>query len=209
MNRCVIAGGADIAGYERIRRMLREDDFIICCDSGLKHAEPLGVRPSLIVGDFDSHKRPDTETEMIVLPREKDDTDTVFAAREAVRRGYGDFLLIGVTDGRFDHTFGNISLLLYLDSLGKKARILDDYSEMEIVSREPAEIEDSFPYFSLLNISGIARDITIRGAKYPLSGAEIRSEYQYGISNEVMPGEKATVSVGEGKLLLVKVFRPD
>lgn len=209
MNRCVIAGGADIAGYERIRRMLREDDFIICCDSGLKHAEPLGVRPSLIVGDFDSHKRPDTETEMIVLPREKDDTDTVFAAREAVRRGYGDFLLIGVTGGRFDHTFGNISLLLYLDSLGKKARILDDYSEMEIVSREPAEIEDSFPYFSLLNISGIARDITIRGAKYPLSGAEIRSEYQYGISNEVMPGEKATVSVGEGKLLLVKVFRPD
>ena len=43
------------------------------------------------------------------------------------------------------------------------------------------------------------------GAKYPLEGAEIRSDYQYGISNEVIPGGKATVSVGEGRALLVKV----
>jgi len=206
MNRCVILGGADIADYDRVRRSLRGDDFVICCDGGLKHAEPLEIRPTLIVGDFDSHEKPDTETETIVLPREKDDTDTVFAAREALRRGFEDFLLAGVTGGRFDHTFGNISLLLYLDSLGKKARILDDTSVMEIVSDRTAEIDGSWSFFSLLNISGTARGITIRGAKYPLNGAEIRSEYQYGISNEVLPGQTAEVSVGEGRLLLVKVF---
>lgn len=206
MTRCVIAGGAGIADYGRINRDLRPDNFLICCDSGLKHAEKLGIRPSLIVGDFDSHERPDTDTETIVLPREKDDTDTVFAAREAVRRGFEDFLLIGMIGERFDHTFGNVSLLLYLDSLGKTARIMDDYSVIEIISRKTAEIDGSFSFFSLLNISGSAKDITIRGAKYPLEHAEIRSDYQYGISNEVLPGGKATVSVGEGKLLLVKVF---
>ena len=206
MNRCVIIGGADIADYDRIRNNLAADDFLICCDSGLKHADRLRIRPSLIVGDFDSHDRPCTDIETIVLPREKDDTDTVYAAREALRRGFREFLLIGVTGARFDHTFGNISLLLYLDSLGKKAQILDDYSVMEIVSREPAEIDGSYSFFSLLNISGTARDITIRGAKYPLTHGEIRSDYQYGISNEVLPGEKASVSVGEGRLLLVKVF---
>ena len=206
MVRCVMIGGAEIADYGRIRGSLREDDFFICCDGGLNHAEGLGIRPDLIVGDFDSHERPDTDTETIVLPREKDDTDTVYAAREAVRRGYGEFLLIGVTGGRFDHTFGNVSLLLHLDAIGKKAQILDDTSLMEIVSGETASIDGSFSFFSLLNISGTARDITIRGAKYPLNGGEITSEYQYGISNEVLPGETATVSVGEGKLLLVKVF---
>ncbi|MER2182379.1 MAG: thiamine diphosphokinase [Clostridia bacterium] len=206
MARCVIIGGAEIADYGRARGMLRGDDFFICCDGGLNHAEGLGIRPDLIVGDFDSHERPDTDTETIVLPREKDDTDTVYAAREAVRRGFGEFLLIGVTGGRFDHTFGNVSLLLYLDAVGKKAQILDDTSLMEIVSGETASIDGSFSFFSLLNISGTARDITIRGAKYPLNGGEITSEYQYGISNEVLPGETATVSVGEGKLLLVKVF---
>ena len=89
MARCVIIGGAEIADYGRARGMLRGDDFFICCDGGLNHAEGLGIRPDLIVGDFDSHERPDTDTETIVLPREKDDTDTVYAAREAVRRGFG------------------------------------------------------------------------------------------------------------------------
>ena len=206
MKRCVIFGGAEMTDESRIRAALRLDDFILCCDSGLRYAERLHLRPSLIVGDFDSHAKPETETEVIALPREKDDTDTVYAAREAVRRGFEEFLLIGVTGRRFDHTFGNVSLLLWLDKMGKKARILDDYSEMEIVSGSPAEIGGEFPYFSLLNISGTARGITIRGAKYPLDNAEIRSDYQYGISNEVLPGQTASVTVREGCLLLVKVF---
>ena len=205
MNRCVIVGGAKISSYDRIRTYLRADDYCVFCDSGLNHAEPLHAAPALIIGDFDSHEQPRTNTETIVLPREKDDTDTVFAVKEAIRRGFEDFLLIGVTGERFDHTFGNVSLLLYLDSLGKAARIADDYSEMEIVSGETVRIGNSYPYFSLLNISGTARGITIRGAKYPLTDAEIRCEYQYGISNEVLPGQTASVSVREGRLLLVKI----
>ena len=206
MNRCVIIGGAEIADYARIRSFLDRNDFYICCDSGLKHAERLRIRPTLIVGDFDSWEKPETDAETIVLPKEKDDTDTVYAVREALRRGYKDFLLIGMIGQRFDHTFGNISLLLYLDSVGCTARIVDDYSEMEIVSEKTAEIDNTYAFFSLLNISGEASDITICGAKYPLKDAEIRSEYQYGISNEVIPGGKAMVSVGKGRLLLVKVF---
>ena len=205
MNRCVIIGGADIADYGRIRQSLRGSDFCIYCDSGLKHEEGIGMKPNLIVGDFDSHEQPETDVETIVLPCEKDDTDTVYAVREAVRRGFGDFLLIGVIGARFDHTFGNVSILLYLDSLGKTARIMDDYSEMEIVSRKAAEVDGSFSFFSLLNISGTAKGITICGAKYPLEGGEIRSDYQYGISNEVLPGKTAVISLLEGCLLLVKV----
>ena len=206
MKRCVIIGNAAISRYDRVRNSLRPDDYLVFCDGGLKHAEQLGREPDLIVGDFDSHEQPVTTVETIVLPREKDDTDTVYAVKEAIRRGYTEFLLAGVAGERFDHTFGNIALLLYLDSRGMKARILDDYSEMEIVSRDPAEIEDSWSFFSLLNISGTAKGIRIRDAKYPLEDGEIRSEYQFGISNEVLPGRTARVTVQEGRLLLVKVF---
>ena len=206
MQRCVIVGGAGIREYQRIRESLRGDDWFVYCDGGLKHVQEFGREPNLIVGDFDSHEQPETDTETIVLPCEKDDTDTVYAVKEAVRRGFRDFLLIGVTGERFDHTFGNISLLLYLDSLGIPACILDDYSEMSIISRETAEVKEDCSWFSLLNISGTAKGITIRGAKYPLTDGEITSEYQYGISNEVLPGETARVSVREGRLLLVKVF---
>lgn len=205
MSRCVIIGGADIARYDIIKGCLRPDDYIICCDSGLKHREGLDIQPSLIVGDFDSHENPHLPIETIVLPREKDDTDTVYAAKEGVKRGFKEFLLIGVAGGRLDHTLGNISILLYLDALGLCAMAADDYSEMEIVSRNTACIPDSFQYFSLLNITGDAKGITVTNAKYPLMDGEITCEYQYGISNEPLKGQTARVSIKEGRLLLIKV----
>ena len=204
MKRCVIVGGAGINNYDYIRGRLCADDYIVFCDSGLRHLEPLQVKPSLIVGDFDSHDNPYLDVETIVLPCEKDDTDTVFAVKEAIKRGFDDFLLIGVVGARLDHTLGNVSILLYLDSIGKKGIIIDDYSEMEIVSNEPAYIEDSYAFFSLLNVSGTAKGITIENAKYLLNNAEITCEYQYGVSNEVLPGKTAKVSILEGKLLLIK-----
>lgn len=203
--RCVIVGGADINDYGFVRKGLRDDDYIVYCDSGLKHMTALRAAPRLIVGDFDSHENPMLDVETIVLPREKDDTDTVFAVKEALSRGYEEFLLIGVVGARLDHTLGNVSILLYLDSLGKNGRIIDDYSEMEIVSDKEVYVDENFSYFSLLNISGSARGITITGAKYPLEDAEISCEYQYGISNEVLPGERAKISIKEGKLLLIKI----
>ena len=202
----MIIGGADIGRYDRIRGYLREGDFYICCDSGLKHREKLGINPNLIVGDFDSYKNPHMDVETIILPCEKDDTDTVFAVKEALSRGFQDFLLVGVIGGRLDHTLGNVSLLLMLDAQGKEAMALDDFSEMQIVSDQPAQIENRYAYFSLLNISGTAQGITIKNAKYPLAGAEISCEYQYGISNEVLPGKYAVVTVKQGRLLLIKVL---
>lgn len=204
MKRCVIVGGAGINNYDYIRSRLCADDYIVFCDSGLRHFEPLQVKPSLIVGDFDSHDNPHLDVETIVLPCEKDDTDTVFAVKEAIKRGFDYFLLIGVVGARLDHTLGNVSILLYLDSIGKKGIIIDDYSEMEIVSKEPAYIEDSYAFFSLLNVTGTAKGITIENAKYLLNNAEITCEYQYGVSNEVLPGKTAKVSILEGKLLLIK-----
>lgn len=204
MNRCVIVGGADIGNYEYIRKSLTDDDFIIFCDSGLQHMDRLRIKPSLIVGDFDSHENPHLGVETIVLPCEKDDTDTVYAVKEAVRRGFDNFLLVGVIGGRLDHTLGNVSILLYLDSIGRKGMIIDDYSEMEIVSSSPVYISDDYAFFSLLNITGCAKGVSIQNAKYPLEDAEITCEYQYGVSNEVTPGKTAIVSVRDGKLLLIK-----
>ena len=204
MKRCVIVGGAGINNYDYIRGRLCSDDYIVFCDSGLRHLEPLQVKPSLIVGDFDSHDNPHLDVETIVLPCEKDDTDTVFAVKEAIKRGFDYFLLIGVVGARLDHTLGNVSILLYLDSIGKKGIVIDDYSEMEIDSNEPAYIEDSYAFFALLNVFGIAKGITIENAKYLLNNAEITCEYQYGVSNEVLPGKTAKVSILEGILLLIK-----
>lgn len=232
--RCVIIGAAEIQNYEKIKKYFRNDDYYIYCDAGLKHQEALGVWPNLIIGDFDSYSKAEMERkyqeiknahedslnqnqkqaqaaarkppELIVLPCEKDDTDTVFAVKEAMRRNFAEFLLVGVIGQRLDHTLANVSILYMLDEAGKQGRILDDYSEMQLVSGSPVRIDDTCAYFSLLNVSGQAEGVTITHAKYPLQDAAIHCEYQYGVSNEVLPGETAEVTVARGKLLLIKIF---
>lgn len=216
MERCVIVGAAEIGKYGRVKEYVRPGDFVICCDGGLKHADgdKLGRAPDLVVGDFDSYsldewkkaKRFIGNTETIVLPCEKDDTDTVYAMKEGLKRGFRDFLFLGVIGGRLDHTLGNVYMLEYLERAGAFGRIADDVSEMELVpAGKSVFVEDSWAYFSLLNIGGLAQSITIKGAKYPLNRAEIESWYQYGISNEVLPGQRAEISVEKGSLLLIKV----
>ena len=91
MRKCVIIGAADIKDYARAKNYLRKDDFYIFCDAGLKHTEALGMKPDLIIGDFDSYSKEEAlkqGIETIVLPCEKDDTDTVFAVKEGMRRGF-------------------------------------------------------------------------------------------------------------------------
>ena len=114
MSRCVIIAGADIKDYNWVNEHLKEDDFFVYCDSGLKHLEYIKHEPDLIVGDFDSHERPDTDIETITLPCEKDDTDTFYAIKEMLKRGFNDFVLVGVIGNRFDHSMANISALLML-----------------------------------------------------------------------------------------------
>lgn len=214
MKRCVIVGAAEIGNYERAKKYIQAEDFVIYCDGGLKHAasDKLGRVPDLAVGDFDSYsldewkkaKRFAGDTETIVLPCEKDDTDTVYAMKEGLKRGFREFLFLGVIGGRLDHTLGNMYMLEFLEKAGASGKIADDFSEMELVSEgKSVFVEDSWAYFSLLNIGGLAQGVTIEGAKYPLNQAEIESWYQYGISNEPLPGQRAEIRVEKGSLLLV------
>ena len=205
MSRFVIIGGAEIRNYELIRSYFRPSDYYVYCDCGLKHQESLGVRPDLVIGDFDSHAKPQDPHNVIVLPVVKDDTDTIFAVKEGIRRGYEDFLLVGATGGRQDHNLGNIYALLMLKNAGKSAVIVDDWSEMSIIAAgETVRVKRGWRFFSLLNISGVARGISITGAKYELNNGEILPDYQYGISNEVTSDE-SVITLAEGNLLLVCV----
>ncbi len=210
MKRCLIISAGEIRDYERVKSFLQPDDFFIFCDGGLIHADGLGLKPDLIVGDFDSCDSEDLarwkdSCETVRLPREKDDTDTLFAVKLALERGYSDFLLLGAMGGRFDHALGNISILLYLDGLGKKALLVDDYSQMQIVGKEPFFIKDNCSYFSVLTVAGDVSGVTIKNAKYPLEKAKLSADFQLGISNEVLPGKEAEVSVENGRLLVVVV----
>ena len=213
--RCVIVGGAEIGNYRKVRSYLRGSDFIVYCDSGLKHMEKLGAAPSLIIGDWDSHADPHLDVETITLPVAKDDTDTVYAMREGMKRGFKKFLLIGSAGERLDHTLVNVYILTTLENRGLHGMLVDDYSEMELISswtdeegichQGEASVEDRYTFFSLVALEGEARGVTIKNAKFGLEGAAIGPDYQYATSNEVIPGKTAEITVEDGRLLLIKI----
>ena len=126
MKRCVIVGGADINNYGFIRDKLCADDYVVFCDSGLKHLEQLQARPSLIVGDFDSHENPRLDVETIILPCEKDDTDTQLAVQVALEKGATELVIIGGLDGRLDHTLSNLAILENLYEKPSCSEVCDD-----------------------------------------------------------------------------------
>lgn len=209
MCRCVIVSAAPISDYKKISSFFRNDDFFVFCDGGLVHKESLGVEPDLVVGDFDSFDKGKVPSfiETISLPREKDDTDTFFAIKECIRRGFSDFLLVGMVGNRFDHSLCNISALIYLYNRGKKAFILDDFSEMEIIGADnKGVVSDKYSYFSVMNVAGDVSGVTIKNAKYNLENSAIRAEFSLGVSNEVIPGKTAEITVEKGIILLVKVW---
>lgn len=212
MKRAVIICGSKIEDYDFVKSYLRVDDYFVCCDSGLSHIKKLGINnPDLIIGDFDSHEKPDDDKypsgEIIVLPRAKDDTDSVYAIKEAVKRGFDEILMIGALGKRIDHGLVNIHALLYLLERDISAKIVDDYSEMELIGlhKNTATISNEWEYFSLIALDGAAKGVTIKGAKFNLDDAVIESSYQYASSNEVSGEGPAEISVKEGKLLVVRV----
>ena len=206
--RAVVIAGGEIISYERVRSFLKPEDYYIFCDSGLFHKEGLNVEPDLIIGDFDSHEKVDTGSEIITLPEMTDDTDSLSGVKLALKRGFKDFLLLGMTGRRMDHTLCNLYLLSYIKSHHGRALIVDDWSEMEVVEKEEVFISDSYAYFSLIAWKGKCEGVNIENALYPLSSAVIEPEYQYGISNEPLKGG-SRVWVEKGSLLLIKDWRKE
>ena len=77
---CAIISG----GQEDTLCGIEAADFIIACDRGYFYARNTGIRPYLLVGDFDSYRGAlPADVPVLDLPVEKDDTDTMAAVRWA------------------------------------------------------------------------------------------------------------------------------
>ncbi len=205
MTRCVLVLGGVIDNYSAIRKKLRDDDYFIYCDRGLRHLKALDRRPDLAVGDFDSFPSPEG-VESVVFPPRKDDTDALCGLKEGIKRGFKEFLIIGAFGERIDHTLANIYLLDYLSSHNLDGTIYDGSSYLKIVSEKKVTIEKGCRYFSLLALFSKAEGVDISGAKYNTENAVIEPSFQYGVSNEVEDDE-AVVSVKRGKLLLAVILK--
>lgn len=181
-----------------------QGDLVIAADAGLKYCREAGIVPDIILGDFDSlGAAPDGENVMR-LPVEKDDTDTIYAMRVGLERGFTDFVIYGGTGGsRADHTVANLQGLLFLAAHGAHCRMYGDGIVWSVLQNEkicfPAGCSGTL---SLFCMDGAAHGVTIKGLKYELSDAELRSDFPIGVSNS-FTGEAASIEVLDGRLVMI------
>lgn len=196
-------GAGEILDYAYIRSFLLPDDYFIVCDGGIYHIESLGITADEYIGDFDSAAKPVTERTVTVLPCEKDDTDTFAATKRMLSKDFTDFVFIGVLGKRMDHTLCNLSILLFLYKMNAKGTIISDFETVSLITDKERVYREECSFFSCLCADGGVNNITISGAKYPLSDATIEPYYQYAVSNEVI-GEYAEITVKNSVAYLIK-----
>ena len=211
MSRCVILSACPVG--PELKRLLRPDDFIIACDAGYRNCAPLGCKPDIIVGDFDTAPCPEQQDDdIVVLPHVKDDTDTEYAARLAAEKGFDEVLLLGALGGkRMEHTLANLCTALGLEQRGIRATLQDERSRVTFV--RPGETrtypKEEFFYFSAFPMEGRAEGVYERGSYYELTDAVLTVGYPLGVSNEYAEGsDTITISVRKGALVVVETL-PD
>ena len=207
--KCIVVCAGDLTLGEV---PVSEDDFVIAVDGGLSYCGLLQLEPDLIIGDFDSVNDSEAEAvraleqevpeRILRLPCEKDDTDTIAALKEGLKRGYRDFRLYAATGGRFDHTFANIQCLLFLKAHDATGYLVDGAGMMFAIQNESVTFRETMEgTVSLFSMEKETRGgVTIEGLKYTLNDAVVTNDFPIGISNEFI-GEKATITVEDGTLV--------
>jgi thiamine pyrophosphokinase len=207
--KALIISNGEIKDYGFYKGLLEEADIVICADGGANHAYRMKIKPFMIIGDFDSVDKEVLEfyqkqgVAVEKFPVMKDETDTQLALKRAIELGADEITFIGVIGDRFDHSYANLSLLLYSLKRGVKSRIINEKNEIYLIDHYIEVEGEKGQLLSLLPYSEKVEGIYTKGLFYPLSGESMEIENPYGISN-VFIEKKASVRIEKGLLLVIK-----
>jgi thiamine pyrophosphokinase len=207
----VIAGGQS-GPPAALARRLGLFDVVIAADSGVHHAQALGVPIDLVVGDFDSVT--DAAVALAVadgatlerFPTAKDQTDLELAVDRAVEVGGAGAHVVVVASvaGRLDHALAN--LLLLTSPAYAECRV-DAFVDRWLVSvlRDETRTFVSTPEqtVTLLVVHPEGARIATQGLAYPLRDEVVYRSSTRGVSNVAL-GDLFEVRVDGGVLLVLR-----
>jgi thiamine pyrophosphokinase len=187
---------------------------LIAADGGLTRCIAAGIRPDVVIGDFDSVD-PDLLAEYKAtggtvhrFPTDKNATDLELAL-DLVAPGSNLIVVGGDGLDRFDHLLGELA---HLTSRARNFSSLAIHYPPSVIylSRPGQAIQLEAPVgtvVSLIPLSARTRRVTTSGLRWPLKEEDLMFGSTRGLSNEFAE-PYATVTTGSGTLLVVLPVAP-
>lgn len=202
----IVSGGSININW--FQNWLKEKKFdnVIAVDKGLEALDLLGLKPSHVIGDFDSisinvlNKYKENRT---TLNKEKDYTDTHMALKLAIELKSEEIIIVGAIGTRIDHTIANIHILKEALDSNIKCTIINEKNKIFLIDKLADIKKDTYyKYISILPLTEKASGITLNGFKYLLNNAELRMGQSIGVSNEQID-DIATIEIKDGILIVI------
>ena len=205
--KAVIVANGHIENSNTIKATIEKYDYIIACDGGAAFLKKIGIRPNLMVGDFDSLEAEimdfyqSQDIEILTFPINKNLTDSHLAINIDLERGFTEIDLYGATGSRLDYTLSNCMLLFLIEEKGGKGKVIDE-NNMIMVARKRTTINQVFEkqFVSLVAIED-SEGITLEGFKYPLIDATLKCGDSLCMSNEMIK-DTAVIQMAKGKAFI-------
>ncbi len=201
----VLLGGELVVTTRLIRQI--EGARVIAADSGMKHAQALGLSVEAWLGDFDSSdaslEQLYSDVPRMTFPAEKDMTDGELAVEEAIKRGATALILVGALGGaRSDHAMLHVTLMLALAGRGLRVFLTSGKEEVWPVSAYESNFD--LPLGTIVSIVALSdlQGLSIGGVKWPLANYDVPFGSSLTLSNEVSGDFKVTIKQGRATIFV-------
>ena len=188
-----------------IEDVVKEDCDYIGADKGALTLAKLHIPMKLAIGDFDSIEKKDLACieqyadEIIQLNPIKDNSDSLCALNEAIKRGYDEIDMLGAFGGRMDHSYYNLCLAYQHPNV---LTLYDKTNKVYALQKGVYHIKkDGYAFISFFTNTNAK--ISLEGFEYTITHYEMNQDTIFTLSNSILHDE-GILTIEEGCLLVLQ-----
>ena len=198
MNTCYIVGALDC----ELDFIKDSTDLLIGADNGYSTIVKKGMKPDVVIGDFDSYAGEIDCDNVIKYPVKKDDTDTALSIKYAIENGYKSIVVYGAIGGMLDHTIANLQHLAFYSKKDIDISFIDGENVIFALTNQRITFsKEATGRISVFSFDDLVFGVTEKGLMYTLDDKCLNNVCPLGVSNEFI-GKKSEVGVTGGTILV-------
>lgn len=199
----VILANGDFPKHEIPLSILRNNDYIVCCDGAVDKLVPAGLHPKAIVGDCDSLSEENRRKYADIMHRikEQETNDLTKSVKFCIEQGKKNIVILGATGNREDHTIANISLLADYLEYTTDICIISDFGIFNAIEEDATFESVSQQQVSIFSLN--PSKISTENLKYPIKDRILTNWWQATL-NEAISAEFKIIT--NAKTIIFRTF---